>query len=103
MWIFVLSSLPSECTCKFVDYDYFTSSPQKIKHSQKFVLMIFCSTCMGVHVFHLKVIDCYLSILATHQTGMGRKIVHYEQTKMTAIINSEYQIPRGDYEVSVSE
>ncbi|XP_062598700.1 sentrin-specific protease 2-like, partial [Saccostrea cucullata] len=40
-----------------------------------------------------RVIDCYLLLLATQQNELGRNVVHYDQTKMTGIINSDFRLP----------
>lgn len=40
-----------------------------------------------------RVLDCYLSQLVSCHNGFGRKVIYFNQTKMTDIINGTYQIP----------
>lgn len=41
----------------------------------------------------MQVLDCYLSQLVSCHNGFGRKVIYFNQTKMTDIINGTYQIP----------
>lgn len=40
--------------------------------------------------------DSYLSLLALAQTDMGKKVVDFDHTKMTSIIEGSFRIKKRD-------
>lgn len=47
-------------------------------------------------IIYLQVMDSYLSLLALAQTDMGKKVVDFDHTKMTSIIEGSFRIKKRD-------
>lgn len=43
-------------------------------------------------IIYLQVMESYLSLLALAQTDMGKKVVDFDHTKMTSIIEGSFRI-----------